>query len=75
MAAAARAGCLVRPGMSQPHGSGRLLQEGRDGAEEEEEEVVGVTHVYCALTSFTISARGVKRGRMARKEETSSSSV
>lgn len=60
MAAAARAGCLVRPGMSQPHGPGRLLQEGRDGAEEEEEEE-GVTHVYCALTSFTISARGVRR--------------
>lgn len=62
MAAAARTGCLVRPGMSQPHGPGRFLQEGRDGAEQEEEEEkeVAATHVYCALTSFTISARGAR---------------
>lgn len=53
-------GCLVRPGMSQPHVPRRLLQEGRDGAEEEE----GITHVYCALASSIISARGA---RMASK--------
>lgn len=53
--------------MCQPHGPGRLLQEGRDGAEEEEEEQEEVTHVYCALTSFTTSARGVRRKVLAIK--------
>lgn len=55
--------------MSQPHGSARLLERG--GTEGEERR--GVTHVYCALTSFTISEREREGGEGGEKLPPSSS--